>query len=71
MGNGQSGDPPGMVISRCVARLGHCYPAESGIDGAIQEMVVMSEARRSVGLCLVIVVLTPLLAWATNEPLGL
>ncbi len=57
-----------MVISMCVATSGHSDPAEFRINGATWGIVVMSKLRRSVGLCLVILVLSPLLAWATDEP---
>ncbi len=57
-----------MVIFKRVERLWHSYPAEFGIDLATSGMVVMSKLRRIVGLSLVILVLTPLLACATDQP---
>jgi len=57
-----------MVIFRRVKRLEHSYRAEFGIDGATLRILVMSELRRIVGLWLVILVLTPVLAWATDQP---
>jgi CubicO group peptidase (beta-lactamase class C family) len=59
-----------MVIIGRVQMLSNSCAARSGFDGATLGTLVMSELRRIVGLCLLILVSTPLLAWAANQHAG-